>query len=68
MMALLTRCHGSSWPSPLTVESNNQLSTRLAIWTRVTRRTQQRLQASTSRLARQPHSRCAELQPLLRSH
>lgn len=68
MMSFLASFHGSSWPSPMTVESNNQLSTRLAIWTHVADGPEQQSQPSISWLARQPHSRLAELQRLLRSH
>lgn len=68
MMARFVRFHRSSWLSLMTVESNNRLSTQLAIWTHVEDGPEQRLQPSLSWLARQPHSRLAELQRLLRSH
>lgn len=65
MMSRVDRFPGSLLPSLQLVARH---ATRLAIWTHVKNRPQQRLQPSASWLAVRPHSGLAELQRLFRSH
>jgi hypothetical protein len=68
MMYFLADFQRGNWPTPTNAESDDQQSARLVLWTRGMDRPQQPERPSAPWRVCPPHSRPAELQPLLRSH